>query len=394
MNKLEQVRQAMQQAVQSYEKAKAAQRANNGPAQPGDVFLMVGIPDDCPLSFAILRAHPDNKGDLLNPLSEDLFFCVPCDDWDDMVGICDIEDDNEYLGPLVARCGYGFWMCREDLPINEDDGRPVLSGKMLSECRQVMANMARGKLEYTNEQRNVDDIALTTDTASGKEKVRNQAIKNLLPRSVDTELQFLLDNYDWERIDDKYPRSVIIPCENKAWVGNHNECDNCGYSQEEYEEDISQMTEQEYDEHMNAEPKCTMCSDLGYCAECDGDGQNENRIKWTNADFALTTKVDRNLILLMVFGPMQGSCKWISLNLYPNTKELVIDPKTLRAQNYHTLYATSSNWDGGYCGSGIKRLPESLRGFMYRTNVFGDAHILPNNIIDHLLGKEPSPCKE
>jgi hypothetical protein len=159
MTKQELIQKCLEYALKAQEQRqanKATLDANNGPAQPADVFLFKKMPDKCGITgFAITHAHPDNKGDLCFPDPEDLFFLVPMDWMTAFVGLTDVvERNNQFQGDVVLRCGNGLWITRQDI-----DKRMVrvglvdpMPGKTCDRCRKKLGQMVRGKLEGTSSQ--------------------------------------------------------------------------------------------------------------------------------------------------------------------------------------------------------------------------------------------------
>lgn len=119
-------------------------KAHNGPVQCGDVFVFPGLPDDCPLSFGIINYHPDNKGDLCYPNSEDLFLLVPIGPYcQPLVGVHDVfERASDVIDSCILMCGYSFWVSRADL--KEEYRVSYLSDSSQRKCKKKISQMARG----------------------------------------------------------------------------------------------------------------------------------------------------------------------------------------------------------------------------------------------------------
>lgn len=120
------------------------------------------------------------------------------------------------------------------------------------------------------------------------------------------------------------------------------------------------------------------------------EGVYTQRAEWVNADRIYVARVDDSLVVLTVFGSFGH--KWFGLDVLFGTTELNFSSDgrlRLEAPN-GVARATSDDWDGGQCGSGIYN-PDKLRGFVYRTLVakgrayFGDGYLLPKDIIQYLL---------
>lgn len=157
----ERLQEAVAIQAQRSREVDAAMRANNGPAQPGDLFLFPGMPDGCYLGFAIISTHPDNKGCASGPATDDLFLMAPVDIMGSpLVGLTDVVEQNYYYNRVVVHCGYCFWFARAD--IDKALGQPA-SGvgraelRKTDECRLRVAAMARGKYSGTAEQRATED---------------------------------------------------------------------------------------------------------------------------------------------------------------------------------------------------------------------------------------------
>lgn len=104
------------------------------PARVGDVYVLPSD-TDVTLSWLVVNLYPD---------SEDLALVVPVDDAP-FVGVCDIRFGSS---PDVARCGYSFWVVREEL----NPEQRVSAGLQMEAhfCRSVLAKLARGQTPTHN----------------------------------------------------------------------------------------------------------------------------------------------------------------------------------------------------------------------------------------------------
>ena len=172
---------------------------------------------------------------------------------------------------------------------------------------------------------------------------------NKINRSVVIDLQDLLKKYSFSRIDTKYPRSKVLPC--------------------------PELNEKDHAKSVRKE-ECI----------CDS-GVYRARIVWVNSKHAWTTRVGDATVLLMDFSSLFSFTDWFSVDVFPGLKgELPIDKKDLSTPRTD-LNACTANWNGEMAGSGIRRFPDSIKGFMYRGPVegCGDAHFLPEtDIVSHL----------
>lgn len=97
---LRKIREKTKEVLAHCEEVSCRLDAMKNPLQIGDVLLIAGYPDDAFVYFACVSAHFDDK---------DMFFFVPIDDVNFMIGISDVQaKDNFFFNGWVARCGFGF----------------------------------------------------------------------------------------------------------------------------------------------------------------------------------------------------------------------------------------------------------------------------------------------
>jgi len=178
------------------------------------------------------------------------------------------------------------------------------------------------------------------------ERMENQIMLLLGPdnRSVESEFNDLMRDYSFTRIDDKWARSRTDPCVECTTFGPSLDCDNC-----------------------------------------DGTREVEYRADWVNASRVYEVEVDGYFIQLAKFDKSYSREPfWFTVEVYATP--YAQDPVTLRSAP-PLVAASTTSWDGEKLGSGIPRVPEDLRGFMYRCPVgeSRDAHCRPDDIVVHLL---------
>ena len=134
--RLEQIRRATAEAVETYRVRQAATAAAAGrPPAPGDVYLFPG-PAALDLSWVVV-AGPEEDG---------LLFAVPADGHP-LAGLSDVVVDSSAAGPLVLRCGHGLW-------VHPDALRPewrvgTLEERHVRRAGRKLAQVAAGTLEGT-----------------------------------------------------------------------------------------------------------------------------------------------------------------------------------------------------------------------------------------------------
>lgn len=136
--KLDKLKRIAQEAAVNAKRLESIYATQTGPADIRDVVMFSGLPNDIPLRFLIIRSHPDDS---------DLFLLCPFDDSPPSVfwGITDVVGQDDQLGEVIARTGLTFWCHREDLPINNHEGRPRASEAFVKEIRRVLGLWANGK---------------------------------------------------------------------------------------------------------------------------------------------------------------------------------------------------------------------------------------------------------
>ena len=109
---------------------------------------------------------------------------------------------------------------------------------------------------------------------------------------------------------------------------------------------------------------------------CEGTGVRRMRGFWTNASRVWRGSLNGDALVICDFG------SWFNVILYDGPVNTSIE-----GQNTPTeAYATTSCWEGEDSGSAIPRYPETLRGFMWRTDTDGhDSHVRPDDIVEHML---------
>lgn len=161
-------------------------------------------------------------------------------------------------------------------------------------------------------------------------------------KTADREIRSLLKKYGFRRYEETHPRSKIVPC---TFSKKHDD-------------------------------ECV----------CDGKGNYQQRIEWTNATQLWTADIPAGLVMIAEYGGSEFGFYSVSIYL----DGMTIDENLDVSANSGYLYATSSSWDGEKAGSAIRRVPETLRGFMWRTcDQKGDHHAYPADIIAYMLQNHP-----
>ena len=119
---------------------------------------------------------------------------------------------------------------------------------------------------------------------------------------------------------------------------------------------------------------------------CGGTGTYEIRGEWTNASRVWVGKASGKSIVVVSF---DDGWPFFAVTVAKGWKfGTTIEAQKALDRLSESTSATTSHWDGDVAGSAIKRHPDSLRGFMYRTVVEGhDGHILPPDIVKYLLAQ-------
>ncbi len=115
------------------------------PTEPGDLYV---FPPGgaAALEWLVVRPHPDDAG---------LLFVVPVDDYP-RAGTPDVALAAEVAGrPRAARCGQGLWIAADRFEERHRAGR--LADEALRLVRQKLADLARGRITSSDEQRAADD---------------------------------------------------------------------------------------------------------------------------------------------------------------------------------------------------------------------------------------------
>jgi len=124
-------------------------------------------------------------------------------------------------------------------------------------------------------------------------------------------------------------------------------------------------------------PNCKL-NDLEFiCVECDNTGKLHQRAKFVNALQIFYTLYRDQQFVLYRFKD------WFSVNI--TESQFIQDKETLQTPNV-LIQASSTEWNGEQAGSAIERVPDNLRGFMYRVSGYGiNRHVDPTNIMDYLV---------
>lgn len=112
-------------------------------------------------------------------------------------------------------------------------------------------------------------------------------------------------------------------------------------------------------------------------------GVYEIRSNLVNADLVWTADIGGYNFLLCEFGINSPLFRWYSISIHETA---FFQDKDLKGPKV-ICEATTSHWDGEYAGRGIPRIPESIRGPMYRTadKVLGDCHVQCDDIVQYLI---------
>jgi len=118
----------------------------------------------------------------------------------------------------------------------------------------------------------------------------------------------------------------------------------------------------------------------------DDEGfRDELRGSWTNASRVWVGGIGAGLSVVIC--EFSGSWPWynviVSEAVPVNTAWVKIEDQKREPLGY----AITTDWNGERAGSGIPRIPESLRGFMYRVTTGGDHKILPEDVISYLVSR-------
>lgn len=128
-----------------------------------------------------------------------------------------------------------------------------------------------------------------------------------------------------------------------------------------------------------AEP-CSECEGTDSdCSWCDGEGQTEQRSEFVNARRLFAGQIGNTNRFLVVAD--YGS--FVSVNV--TDRKFALSEERFRLKGSLNR-ASSTEWVGQLGGSGIKRVPETIRGQMWRTSCMGhDMHVQPEDIVQLLL---------
>jgi hypothetical protein len=117
---------------------------------------------------------------------------------------------------------------------------------------------------------------------------------------------------------------------------------------------------------------------------CDGNGFYKERISWVNADEILIAEIPAGTAMLCRYGMVNREWAFWSVDIY--LSGFTVNPHLQVRGVKGELHATTDDWNGEQAGSAIRRKPDSLRGFMWRTDdEKGDHHVLPDDIIQYML---------
>lgn len=184
-------------------------------------------------------------------------------------------------------------------------------------------------------------------------------------RTAEKDLLVLLNRYPQLRPVPHWERGRIVPCP---------ECHGSGIDPYPPDKDDPDFNPDEYD---------------GVCGGCSGQDYLE-RGAWSCADQVWFGAVDGHTVAISVFSllPEESWLKfWFSVEVFPDAIPLPEGEVSIEFQNYrNSNQASTSSWNGEFSGSGIRRVPDSLRGFLYRTTYEDqDTFILPEDIIKFLI---------
>lgn len=124
-------------------------------------------------------------------------------------------------------------------------------------------------------------------------------------------------------------------------------------------------------------PHCQPSDDEFICTECDNTKKIHQRARFVNAlQIFYSVYRDQQFVLYRFKN-------WFSVNIVGS--QFIQDEETLETPKV-MIQASSTEWNGEQAGSAIERVPDNLRGFMYRVSGYGiDRHVNPTNIMDYLV---------
>ena len=134
---------------------------------------------------------------------------------------------------------------------------------------------------------------------------------------------------------------------------------------------------------------CDMCqgkpkSQRRKCDWCQGTETSSIRSELVNAKrvFSGPLSAPGQFLIVADFGD------WCAVEIRDEDFGLTPSPQW-RLSGEELQRATSSSWNGEVAGSAIQRLPETIRGEMWRTystaSKRGDSHVQPKCIVEYML---------
>jgi hypothetical protein len=137
------------------------ERVQEGPA-PGDLYVF-GPEAEGALRWLVVREHPDDPS---------LLFLVPADD-SPLAGTPDVPLPRDLVsGPRTVRCGEGVWASAVQL--RPDFRAGSVPAEALRLVRQKVADLARGRVTATEEQRRTDYDPAYEDRLAQVARAREQ----------------------------------------------------------------------------------------------------------------------------------------------------------------------------------------------------------------------------
>jgi len=139
-----QLQELTDQSIRRYKRVVAELSTRTDVPEPGDLYLFP-LPADMPLEWVVITIDPDD---------DDLLYLLPADDHP-LVGSADVRIPNDAdCAPLVVRCGFGFWVHKEQLLTQRRSG--TIPTASVNRANKILSKIVASDLDATSLQKETD----------------------------------------------------------------------------------------------------------------------------------------------------------------------------------------------------------------------------------------------